>query len=222
MTRNLFVVFLIVALAFGMMANAQSITTTKHNLTTSGTGSIKATGANPSDTDLCGFCHTPHAGTATNGPLWNKNTPAGPFTMYGTTIAGTATDATPNPSSMACLSCHDGVSTLNSAINIPGSGLSGTPATMTQNTITAAATNVGTNLQNDHPVSITYTAGKASLRLTTYVISGWLGGATTISGILRSGKVECGTCHDPHNNANLMFLRKANTSSALCIDCHAK
>jgi predicted CXXCH cytochrome family protein len=34
--------------------------------------------------------------------------------------------------------------------------------------------------------------------------------------------VECGSCHDPHNNTNPTFLRIANTGSALCLSCHVK
>lgn len=34
--------------------------------------------------------------------------------------------------------------------------------------------------------------------------------------------VECGSCHDPHNNTNPTFLRIANTGSNLCLSCHVK
>ncbi|BDV44316.1 cytochrome C [Geotalea uraniireducens] len=32
--------------------------------------------------------------------------------------------------------------------------------------------------------------------------------------------VNCGTCHDPHSNANGTFLRLANDKDQLCLDCH--
>ena len=35
-------------------------------------------------------------------------------------------------------------------------------------------------------------------------------------------KVECATCHEPHNSGNGTFLRIANTASALCVTCHNK
>lgn len=38
--------------------------------------------------------------------------------------------------------------------------------------------------------------------------------------ITLEGKVNCGTCHDPHNNANGNFLRIPNGSDQLCLDCH--
>ncbi len=34
--------------------------------------------------------------------------------------------------------------------------------------------------------------------------------------------VECGTCHDPHSDANELFLRKLNQNSAVCTVCHTK
>lgn len=35
-------------------------------------------------------------------------------------------------------------------------------------------------------------------------------------------RVECATCHEPHNTANGTFLRIANAASALCTTCHNK
>lgn len=37
---------------------------------------------------------------------------------------------------------------------------------------------------------------------------------------LNGGKVTCGSCHDPHGTGKM--LRKANTNSALCTECHKK
>jgi len=34
--------------------------------------------------------------------------------------------------------------------------------------------------------------------------------------------VECASCHDPHSDANDMFLRIPNTGSAVCLACHIK
>lgn len=213
--------------AFGV----SNITATKHNLSATGTGTIKAASGDNND-EICVYCHTPHAAnTAFNGaPLWNKATPTGTFTMYGTTIGGTTGDTAPNSPSMACLSCHDGVSAINSMVNAPGSGgyvaaganvKFGATAAGTAFVMPAGVTNIGTDLRNDHPVSITYDPTKAGLKVTTTVLTSWAG-ASTIAGLLRNSKVECGSCHDPHEATNLTFLRVANTGSALCIGCHAK
>ena len=210
--------------------------------------------------ELCVYCHTPHAANSAfdGAPLWNKAATAGTVTyrMYGastagtqgTTLAGTAVGSATgelSSSSLACLSCHDGVSAVNSIVNAPGSGMGTLAAPATPILITAYAYggNIGdgnntvadVDMANDHPVSVTYTEGAASLKPTTAVLTDWVGvnGTTantgTIAEILRSGKVECGSCHDPHNgyatqgtDPQVNYLRHTNTASALCLGCHDK
>lgn len=46
--------------------------------------------------------------------------------------------------------------------------------------------------------------------------------SAVIADHLRSGKVTCTTCHDPHNNTNPHFLRVDNATNALCLECHAE
>ncbi|MCK9472116.1 cytochrome c3 family protein [Sulfurimonas sp.] len=201
--------------------------------------------------EICVYCHTPHAANSafTGAPLWNKATPAGTFDMYGATIAGTNTEAAPASPSLACLSCHDGVSAIDSIVNAPGSGMKS--VTGSKDIVTGLATQYGGNiggplnatttgnpdLTNDHPVSIIYTEGKAGLRATTVNLAtlgdniAWLG-ATTIGDLLRgptNDQVECGSCHDPHNGGNdqatateVNFLRHTNKNSYLCLGCHNK
>jgi hypothetical protein len=70
-------------------------------------------------TQICVFCHTPHHSKTDTGPLWNKDNVA-TYTSYGSTVAGNSTAV--SGSSLACLSCHDGVSTFDSFINRPGQG----------------------------------------------------------------------------------------------------
>ncbi len=202
----------------------------------------KTTGAVGSDDngELCVYCHTPHAAnTAFDGaPLWNKTATAGlDYMMYGATavntagatIANTATATTPASPSLACLSCHDGISAIDSIVNAPGSGMGALAAgTAGQNIVDALTTAYGGNiggtpgtatagttvdLSNDHPVSIPYmgtgaTDSPASLRATTFDLTtygdgvAWVG-ATTIADLLRNGNVECGSCHDPHNGGKV-------------------
>jgi len=52
--------------------------------------------------------------------------------------------------------------------------------------------------------------------------SSGLGG--TIDGdMLLANQVQCASCHDVHNAANLNFLLvKDNANSALCLTCHNK
>ena len=234
-------------LTFGVTSAMAVITGSKHDLSATGGGTIKANAGQNND-EICVYCHTPHASNTdfTGAPLWNKATPSGTFTMYGatsagvagTTIAGTATDAAPSAPSLACLSCHDGVSAINSIVNAPGSGgyvaggqnvAFGSTAAGTAFTMPAGVTQIGTDLTNDHPVSITYVEGAASLKPTTTAVTGW-SGACTIADLLRNGKVQCVSCHDPHLGESDTFLRRnaanvgeaSNKGSAVCLTCHDK
>lgn len=153
-----------------MPAHAQ-ITNTKHNLgtTAGGTGVNKFSGT----TEICVFCHTPHgADTSAAVPLWNRTLPApASFTTYDS--LGTSTlDGKVAPVgsvSIACLSCHDGVTSMSAVINAPGSGTAGdatwqagtwSGANQTGGKIAAGLiTNIGQDLKNDHPIGIQYGGG---------------------------------------------------------------
>lgn len=239
------------ALLAGAWSATGTITGSPHDLSANATLS-----SNTADNgEICVYCHTPHAANTdfVGAPLWNKATPGGTFTMYGATMGLTATGAAtptaaatePSSPSLACLSCHDGVSSIDSIVNAPGSGMRAIAGT--KNIVNGISPTYGGNiggapgvattgniiLSNDHPVSITYTAGKASLRatntvLTTVTGTAWVG-ASTIDHLLRSGKIECGSCHDPHNgyatqvsDTEVNFLRHTNNASKLCLGCHAK
>lgn len=192
--------------------------------------------------EVCIFCHTPHHGS-TNAPLWNKgNQGSSSYTTYGTTVAGTTVTGGIGAATLACLSCHDGVNTFDTIVNWPGKSGVGTNDyagttdmgwifTEDGNTkadiMTSGRLNLGTDLSNDHPVSIVYSpTTKASLRPLATVISsihmtnseftgndktrsrfftenlwavgGVISETATISDLLRNNKVECSSCHDPH------------------------
>lgn len=83
-------------------------------------------------TQICLFCHTSHHSTAQTGPLWNRNA-TGTYTAYSKYGPGTIAGTTTGPSglqaenvyggsSLACLSCHDGVTEMDNIINAPGNG----------------------------------------------------------------------------------------------------
>ncbi len=189
---------------------------------------------------ICVYCHTPHGANLaySPAPLWNKPSTTTVFTMYGATssgvsgvtMAGTPTDASPSGASMACLSCHDGVSALNSVINAPGSGRYNTTGSFIGTNPPLAATMVGVpykavglggNMKDDHPISIEYIPGRGSLRpINTPVIG--IFGASVISDLLKNGKVQCTSCHDPHGTPYNEYLRNGNTNSELCVTCHNK
>lgn len=155
--------------------------------------------------------------------------------VAGVTLAGTETDAQPTDGTLACLGCHDGVSAMNSVINAPGSG--GYNETGTNIGIDSLPRSMGTGdvyavgaresdgasgfLTDDHPMSIVFTPGRAGLRAFTDTLTDFVG-ADKVSDLLRGGKVQCVSCHDPHTSINSRYLRNGNVGSALCIGCHEK
>lgn len=163
----------IALLALGVFGSAPAlagISTTKHNLGSTGTGVNKFDGTG----ELCVFCHTPHgADTSASVPLWNRVL-ANPTTYTTYNSLGTSSlDGATAPVgsvSLACLSCHDGTQAMNVMINQPGSGgfnaaggaLAGTWTGLNQTAGVIAAgiiTNLGVDLRNDHPVGIQYAGG---------------------------------------------------------------
>lgn len=241
----------------GVWTNTGKITGTPHDLS--------ATNADGNN-ELCVYCHTPHAGNSafTGAPLWNKAgaDAATTYRLYGAsandtngvTIAGTQVGGNDGNAagdlsspSLACLSCHDGVSAIDSILNAPGSGMNTKPGTMTMidymATSVTANGNIGAgglanvDLSNDHPVSVQYNQNRASLKDPTTVLTNWVG-ANQISDLLRgpnNDMVECSSCHDPHNGytatadradlaaaPQVNYLRMSNANSALCLGCHDK
>ena len=160
------------ALMLAQNVAVAGISTTKHNL-----GSTGATGNNKFDgtTEICVFCHTPHGGnlsTTRPPPIWNRTFSA--TTAYTTydSLGTTSLDALAAPTgsvSIACLSCHDGTQAMNVMINTPGSGNAAlignwTGAAATASPVGSLATvgkftYIGVDLSNDHPISIQYGGG---------------------------------------------------------------
>jgi hypothetical protein len=293
---------------------ANGIGNSRHNM--GGLGRVITTTAT---TEICVFCHTPHHTNTANNlkPLWNRATQApASYTAYGTTLGGTTiVSGDIGSTTLACLSCHDGVTTFDNLVNAPGkagvvaggadrnwafsmpSPAFGMPSTVIHAFTTSAlscgachngaadmATNVtrlliGTDLSNDHPVSVAYNNSVAGLRPTDTVIAsidltsdlatsagtafgsnlaqnrwavrGFVSNTATIADLLRDGKVECSSCHDPHFRnlswdeaeptwadgikttwcgndgetcADGQFLRRVggNTGSGVCRTCHNK
>lgn len=186
--------------------NAQSIITTKHNLSSGGPGTVKAT----SEDEVCIFCHTAH-NTNPLKPLWNRNDPGSNYTLYSSTTMR-ATTGQPSGSSILCLSCHDGTIALGQVLS------RGTiiPFASTVN-MPVGPSNLTTNLQNDHPISFTYDVALATLN----------GQLTNPSALpsqikLENGQLQCTSCHDPHINTNNDFLVLTSQNSSLCLSCHQK
>jgi len=202
--KKIIVVVLVIAIAMigASAAMASNISATKHNLSSASA----FTASRGTLAEICIYCHTPHGGNQTTAPLWNRTNPVTTsFTVYA---SGTMTQVMGQPAgiSKACLSCHDGASSINVLLNVNSAPYTGTSKLLT------GIANLGTSLVNDHPIGVSVTAsGDPDIK------------APTLTGIrVFSNLVECASCHDVHDNANGMFLAASNSGSAICLACHIK
>lgn len=149
---------------------AGGIGNSRHNLGSSGLHIITG-----STSEVCVFCHTPHHAAGTGGtgpqPIWNRGQSAVNFTPYvflrGPDAVAPGEAPSPNFASLACLSCHDGVTTFDNLINAPGKG-GYTPGGLDRgwsfteggiaepDYLTSPRLVIGTDLTDDHPISMPY------------------------------------------------------------------
>lgn len=166
-------------------------------------------------TETCKFCHTPHASkNIENAPLWNRNLSVATYTLYTSpSFKGVSTQTQPNTPSKLCLSCHDGTVALDS--------YSGNEGNHYMTTSTALIGGNG-KLNRDHPISFDYNAALVAENrtLVTPTSTKFVDGVKIIP--LYDGKMECASCHEPHDNEHTKFLRVNNNNSALCFKCHIK
>ncbi len=203
-----FRIFYLVVIASlpGIPCLAVSIVDTKHNLSASGPGDVRAL----IEDRICVFCHTPHNATPLT-PLWNKKIEPKAYELYQSTTLS-AVPGQPSGPTRLCLSCHDGTIALGDVVNPP----SGTPGIINMTTVRLSSgmrSYLGADISNDHPVAFSYyDAASSNSEL-----------ADTLPPILQiygGRNVHCTTCHDPHDNSFGNFLVMDNKYSALCITCH--
>lgn len=226
----------------GVIAQSQSILNSKHNLSASGPGPVKTM----STTEICVFCHTPHAANPEEGPLWNRNFSQATYEPYASASLE-FTPGQPNGTSKLCLSCHDGTIALDALRNKPGrggfsdipqsagfdfGGTTGVGNTMPPGPFGPASGStrlLGTDLRNDHPISFQFTQA-ISLSDGELVDPATLGGPNTPMGQVKldeAGRVQCTACHEPHDNQYTKFLRANKFHNSLvqpqiCRLCHNK
>ncbi len=189
------------AIIFTISINA-SILTTKHNLSASGTGDVTTT----ETTRVCVFCHTPHNSNY-EVPLWNKDSTTAVYVLYGSSTLSSTINQ-PDGTSRVCLSCHDGTISVG-AVKNPNVTFS---MSNTNNGLLTGSSNLGTDLRNDHPVSFIPTLGSE-------INNPPVGDEVALD---HSGKLQCTTCHNPHDDTYGYFLVKSNINSAVCKTCHSK
>jgi hypothetical protein len=174
---------------------------------------------------LCNYCHIAHkfsnvTAPATAGPLlWNHTlsgkTSYGVYTSstfsgYNTDITDLGSVATPTVSNL-CLSCHDGTIAIDSWYSA---------VRTTQNSVFMPADRTVTDLTQQHPVNFTYNAALANAAgLLVPASTTSVDGAGEIP--LFEGKMQCATCHDPHNGKGIMTQAfPSQPSGTFCTYCH--
>lgn len=212
MRRGILIVLAATALA--SPALAQTIVGTEHDLSA----------ALPTSQEICVFCHTPHQPDTPAvfdvDPLWNHTMST--VASYGVYASDTL-NAIPGDIgggtavSNLCMSCHDGTVGIGSLLNEPNiSGGEETPSNST--TLMSGNALLGTDLTNDHPINFIYDTALATA-------DGELedpAANTTVADLLFAGSLQCASCHDPHDDTFLPFLRLDNHQSGLCLTCHVK
>jgi predicted CXXCH cytochrome family protein len=183
--------------------NVEDLAHTKHNLSVSGPGSVRAL----TETRTCVFCHTPHNASPLS-PLWNKALDAQVYSVYTSPTLKAGPLPQPAGPTKLCLSCHDGTIATGTIVSpagniaMAGSGLlpAGSPS------------NFGVDLGAHHPVSFPYGSALPNAGLASSPPPELHYGA--------KDEVHCTTCHDPHQDPFGAFLRKDNRYAALCTTCH--
>jgi len=182
---------------------APDMMNTKHNLSASGPGPIRAM----TETRICVFCHTPHSATPLT-PLWNKDLEPQVYSVYASPTLKTGPLSQPSGASKLCLSCHDGTIAMGAVVNPAGGiGMAG-GGTIPPGSLS----DFGLNLSGHHPVSFAYPDALPNPELSSSPPPDLVYGG--------GDEVHCNTCHDPHNDQYGRFLVKDNRYSALCITCH--
>ena len=209
-----------------LYAQTDDVMRTKHNLSVASGGNDPTSGNNLQDYgEICVYCHTPHAGQFSS-PLWNRAFSVTTYDMYDSRQSSTidmSVDAQPSGTSLACLSCHDGTIGLDVVANSPNSFAGSVPGTTAGVNTMPGGSNalLDTDLRNDHPISIIFDPSQdPSFNSVAFVKTAGL--KLFLDPSSPGEKVQCASCHNPHNNTHSPLLRINNSSSNLCRTCHIK
>jgi len=160
-------------------------------------------------TDACRTCHVPHIQAlrpATRPSSRPATQPAYEiFRIGGQRRVFVPNRYTPGPTSLICLGCHDGT-VATSVISAAHSMLAG---------LRQGFAMPDGFVWRDHPIGVPYKHDPREYYPQSFVEA---------RGIrLPEGRVECISCHDPHDALGIPgLLVRSNRRSALCLTCHIK
>lgn len=223
---TVFILFLIPILALA------GISTTKHNLSVSGPGPVKAV----SETQICIFCHTPH-NAYPSSPLWNHDpSSAVSYTSYWSpSLKAYPSQAEAPPIdgfSKLCLGCHDGTVALGAVRTKRGRGgeirMVTIPGVVESGRLRPKARgHIGTDLSGGHPISFRFDESLKTRRQADPDLMPLRWPITDPDVKLHTTQggygVQCTSCHDPHLDrypgSAPPFWRKP-TYDEVCMVCH--
>jgi hypothetical protein len=139
--------------------------------------------------------------------LWNRSSPSNPYTPYDSSTLK-ADVGQPTGSSRMCLSCHDGTIALGAIASTPTEIPFKGGLRYIQDD---RSSYLGTDLSDDHPISFEY---DTALSLENMELRDPL----SLPPVLKledDVRLQCTTCHDPHDDPFGRFLVMDNTASAL-------
>ncbi|MDH3875348.1 MAG: cytochrome c3 family protein, partial [Desulfobacteraceae bacterium] len=205
--KNIFLLSVILLL-IGADASGKNVRFTRHNLSSSGPGGIKAA----SESRICIFCHTVKKARKNVPFLWNRQTKTVFYKPYASSTLSSNVGQ-PTGSSRVCLSCHDGTIALGGIVSKKGEipfkgGIRFIPP--------ERSSRLGTDLSDDHPISFVYGTGLV-FKKDKIVHPSFLPPKVKLD---KTGQLQCTTCHDPHDDTHGDFLVMSNRNSALCKVCH--
>ena len=189
----------------------------------------------------CVYCHIPPDREGADStdlggiPGFNRFKPAlHQFDLYDSNTIDNKVRS-PSPISLLCLSCHDGTMGVDMTVFRPNGWRTSEDAALHlkingandlyscgkchngREAHNIAIKHIGTDLQNDHPISMTY-AGLTHKDADFRPPDGPYGFDNGVK--LYDSRVECASCHNVHNPDVNLLLRVS--ADRLCETCHIK
>ncbi len=199
-------VAMLVAGAGAPPGGSHSVRGSKHDLSVTGPGPIKA----ESEREVCIFCHVPHFASDKADHLSGRPEIGKTHVPYESSTSLSRPRAPTGPSRV-CLSCHDGTIAVGETL---AKGIRMNAAAPDGKIPASRRSNLGTDLRKTHPISFV-PPGSATLRRPP---------VTKAVHLDDKGEIQCTSCHDPHSeyggSPEGKFLLEPTAESELCVTCH--